>query len=196
MDFKEILNSIKSKDILYIIGIGATFILSVINLYFVIKNNKKTTFVNSITTARLKYVQDIRNSISKFCGLVYILKSNHENSTTNEDNNDKELLTQVAEIKCLINLYLNPEDEDWDCKTMKLIDEVLKLSGEEQTIKINELIIHAKYSLKIEWEGAKLESKNGFVSKRKMKKLKIDIKEKRNKKIDELSKANQSESPD
>lgn len=43
-----------SNDTVAMIGIALTFIVSVANLAYTLRSNKRTTFVNTVTTSRLK----------------------------------------------------------------------------------------------------------------------------------------------
>lgn len=149
-------------NILYLTGILLTFLVGVTNLIVTLKNNKKSTFINSVTNSRIKYIQEIRNYIAEFCGLIYSYKFK-----LNELDADKlfELHKQADKTKYLIQLYLNPEDKYWDNRIIKLLDEILELSDTNPVDKIEELIIITQYLLKLEWEGAKLESESGILSK-------------------------------
>jgi hypothetical protein len=74
-------------------------------------------------------------------------------------------------IKFLVRLYLNPEDSYWDNAIMGLIDEILLLSDKDPLAKIEELITLTQYLLKLEWEGAKLESISGVLPELRKKEL-------------------------
>lgn len=168
------------------IGVLLTFIVAVANFIFNLNNSKKTTFINSITSSRIKYIQEIRTQISDFCSIALAWKNYKEN-----DNNDKvtELSQKANQIKFIINLYLNPEDEYWDKKIINLIDLIILNSNDwskyyimhkedkesatfskfkDYETKVNkaiqDLIIITQYLLKLEWEGVKLESRKGIIS--------------------------------
>ena len=149
-------------NILYLTGIMLTFLVGVTNLVLTLRNNKKTTFITAITNSRIKYIQEIRNYISDFCGLIYSY-----NIRIKELEPDKlfELHKQADKTKYLIRLYLNPEDKYWDDTIIKLLDEILQLTDKSPNDKIEELIILTQYLLKLEWEGAKLESEKGILTK-------------------------------
>ena len=149
-------------NILYLTGILLTFLVGLVNLLLTLKNNKKTTFITAVTNSRIKYIQEIRNYISDFCGLIYSY-----NARSKDIDPDKlfELQKQADKTKYLIRLYLNPEDKYWDDKILKLLDEILQLTDKNPNAKIEELITITQYLLKLEWEGAKLESEKGILSK-------------------------------
>jgi len=157
-----------TTEIITITGIGLTFSIGVCNLIISLKSVRKTTFINSITASRIKYIQQLRESISKFCGLAH----SYANKVYKLEYKDVwELHKEADNLKFLIRLYLNPEDDYWDNKIIDLIDKILLKSDKDPAEPINELVIITQYLLKLEWEGAKLESENGIISKTDKKKL-------------------------
>jgi hypothetical protein len=125
-------------------------------------NSRKTIFINSITSSRLKYIQEIRNSVSEYCGLFYRYKILFDDDP--KISNEKlEILRQVDKSKYQIMLYLNPDDRNWDEKVIKLVEELRENINENQDTKIKELILITQYLLKLEWEGAKKEARKGII---------------------------------
>jgi hypothetical protein len=150
---------------IYLTGIILSFLVGFIGIGIGLKNSRKTLFINSITSARIKYIQDLRNSVSEFCGLVFTY-----HFTDLSKNPDEELSIQKKydSLKYLIGLHLNVEDRYFDPKILSLIKQIrdLKIGSKPIEIesKIDELILIMQYLLKFEWEGAKLESRKGIVS--------------------------------
>ena len=155
----------ETKDIVTLIGIVFTFIVGATGLVIGILNSRKTTFINSITNSRIKYIQDIRNGISEYCGLFYRYKILVDNSP-DLSNEKLEVLRSIDKIKYQLMLYLNPEDKFWDTTIIKFIEELRIKINENPEEQIKELIMITQYLLKLEWEGAKMESRKGLVSKR------------------------------
>ncbi len=145
------------------IGIILSFIVGAAGLWIGIANSRKTIFINSITASRIKYLQDLRNSVSEFCGLFY---SYHKliNGKTELSKEKYEVLQESDKLKYRIKLYLNPEDTVWDTKMIRLIDEIRESIENNPTDKINKLITITQYLLKLEWERAKKESRKGILS--------------------------------
>jgi len=144
-----------------LIGIGLTFFVGVFNLIITFRNVRKTAFINSVTASRIKYIQELRESISKFCGLIY---SYHSRNLELTDEEEWKLDKEADSLKFLIRLYLNPEDEYWDDKIMGLIDQIILNTDKGPTEDIKSLITLTQYLLKLEWEGAKRESEVGIIS--------------------------------
>lgn len=151
-------------------GIGLTFIATATNLFLLVKNSKKTTFINSITKSRikLKYIQDLRDNISQLCSLVVSYKQRISKLSYEEY---FELLKEVNRLKFLVRLHLTPTDEYWDNKILELTNEIQINENIDPTEKIEELIVITQFLLKLEWEGVKLESKKGIISESEKKKI-------------------------
>jgi hypothetical protein len=151
----------KTSEIVTLTGITLTFIIGVANLVIVLSNTKKTTFINSITSSRIKYIQELRNTIAELCSLVTSYKQ-RISKLSYEDH--FELVKQANKLKYLIRLYLNPADEYWDNQILKLTSEIVIKDDLDPQNKIEELITVTQFMLKLEWEGVKLESEKGIIS--------------------------------
>ena len=160
-----------------LVGIAITFVVSMASLILGISNSRKTIFINSITSSRIKYIQDIRNSISEYCGLFYRYKILYDQSPELSDEK-LEVLKSIDKLKYQIMLYLNPEDKIWDQKIINLIEKLRSKINSDTENEIKQLIMITQYLLKLEWEGAKLESKRGLVSVVEKRKLKEEYLEK------------------
>lgn len=148
-------STIEVKDLFYILGILATFFTALLSLREAKKNSKKITFINSITSSRIKWIDVVRVNISQFCGSAF-------NAIGNEQEQSK-----IAHLKYLIKLQLNRGDE-FDKKIMAKLDVIVKHVTEKNRIEleneINQLIELTQDLLKLEWEGAKQESMHGILS--------------------------------
>ena len=152
-----------TKDLITIIGIGLTFLVSAISLYIAIRNSKKTLFINSITASRIKWISDVRDDISEFCGLAY-----HYVSLRLKGAERQQVLEQIDQLRFRIKLQLNREDT-YDKKIIEKIDVISELADRKKidflTAEVDELIFLTQDLLKLEWEGAKLESMKGILTK-------------------------------
>lgn len=151
----------KTTELLTLTGIALTFLIGMANLIIILFNTKKTTFINSITTSRIKYIQELRNTIAELCSLVTSYKSR----ISKLDYSDHfELLKQTNKLKYQIRLYLNPADEFWDNKMLELTNQIVLKDDIDPQNKIDELIVITQFLLKLEWEGVKRESEKGIIS--------------------------------
>lgn len=152
----------EAKDMIAIAGIGVTLIVSFLNLVYSVRSNKRTTFVNTVTTSRLKWIDSLRDKVSEFIAVterLLITRSPHVQ-------NDAGALTlQRDTLLHQIVLHLNPNDSE-DKRIKTLVDHVRELT--EQGIFTKELSdtlaqlrdATADY-LKKEWNRVKTESTNG-----------------------------------
>ena len=157
----------ETKDIITIIGIIVSFLVGAAGLLIGLLNSRKNIFINSITSARIKYIQDIRNNISEYCGLFYRYKILDEIKPNRLESEKLEIIKLIDKLKYQIMLYLNPEDEKWDRKIIDAIENLRLKLNENPEVEIKQLITITQYLLKLEWEGAKLESTKGLIGRRK-----------------------------
>lgn len=157
------------KDIITLIGIGITFIASIMSLMIGIRNSRKTIFINSVTASRIKWMDTFRNNISEFCGLTY-----HFTLTALEDTEKQKVTEKLDTLRFLIRLQLNRND-NFDKIIISKIDNIPNLTDPkklpELEMEINSLINLTQDLLKLEWEGVKEETKKGNLSKKQKQKL-------------------------
>jgi hypothetical protein len=96
-----------SNEIIALTGIALTFFVSVANLIYSLRNNRRTTFVNTVTTSRLKWINSVRDDVSEFIAVTTHL-SDHSLSAEKLG----ELLLQRDILLHRIALHLNPLDAD------------------------------------------------------------------------------------
>jgi hypothetical protein len=152
------------SELITIIGIVATFVVGVINLIVIIRNAKRNTFTSSVTSSRIRYIQDIRQSISKFCGLAHLYNTKRSGLSPQQLS---EIHKEVDSLRYLIRLFLNPEDKYWDTQIMTLCDEVIKNTDMDSGAlhnAIESLIKITQYLLKLEWQGIKEEANKGALT--------------------------------
>ena len=123
---------------------------------------RRTTFINTVTAERVKWIENLRTNISEFCGLTYTWCASNIEGT--EEKN--EILKKIDVLRHHIRLQLNPDPSaTLDREIEKLIAEVPYLTHQTQQdelkIAINNLIETSQTLLKEEWEKVKLESKRG-----------------------------------
>ena len=159
----------ETKDWFYAFGILATAVVSVWNIVNHYRVNKRTTFINTVTSERVKWLDKLRHNISSFCGLTHTWCMSEMEGKPEE----YELLTELDKLRYLIRLQLNPKTEDGkpnaDKKIEELISKIPSLTHEskkeELKTALDELIITSQVLLKDEWEKVKEEAKKGDLSK-------------------------------
>jgi hypothetical protein len=177
------MEDLETKDIVTFIGILLTFLIGVINFIVSWKSSEKTAFVNSVTTARQKWMDKVRDKMTEFCTAAMVLVNGNDTSdksgVPNGENGKKpDYLKEIFFLPTLMKLLLNRADK-FDTKIMKQMDKiqerVLRIieNPDENTEEnkkdlkeeISELISLTQDLLKLEWEGVKEESTHGRLSK-------------------------------
>lgn len=111
-----------NKDALTAIGIILTFSVSLVSVYFSVRNNKAVHYVNSVTKSRIEWIQKIRATVSDF-----ISKTNVYNNAYYKEDYYKsgEHLAECQKLCTEIKLLLNCCDIR-DRVICKLADEILE----------------------------------------------------------------------
>lgn len=148
------------KDLFFSLGIILTFLLGVWNIINNYRASRRTAFINTVTSERVKWLETLRQNISTFCGLTYTWSISKLEGKPGE----VEIHKEVDKLRHLIRLQLNPEGI-LDRKIEELIARIPTLTHEihEQKLKeaLNELVEVSQKLLKEEWEKVKEESARG-----------------------------------
>ena len=150
------------KDIFFFLGILLTFLLGVWNVINNYRTARRTTFINTVTAERVKWIENLRTNISNFCGLTYTWCASNLEGKEEE----KEIVKKIDVLRHYIRLQLNPDPTaTLDREIEKLIADIPKLTHEtkqgELKEAINNLVERSQNLLKEEWEKVKQESKRG-----------------------------------
>lgn len=148
----------KLTDFFVLAGVGLTFLLGLINLYFTLRTGKRTAFINTVTSERVKWIDNVRKNVSSLCSLCdQWVRHRTQDSTP-------ELQRQIEQLKNEVRLQLNPSDKE-DKEIARLLD---RLPNFNQTIAIEdygslqmELVAATQAMLKREWDKVKEESIHG-----------------------------------
>lgn len=148
------------KDVFFSLSIILTFLLGVWNILNNYRMSRRTTFINTVTSERLKWIEKLRDNISTFCGLTHTWSASRLKGTPEGD----EYLQQIDKLRHLIRLQLNPNEKDSQAIEV-LIAQIPDLTYETQIAELraalNELVVVSQTLLKEEWEKVKDESMRG-----------------------------------
>ncbi|HUD13636.1 MAG TPA: hypothetical protein VMQ56_08275 [Terracidiphilus sp.] len=146
-----------SNDVVAITGIAVTFVVSVANLIYSLRTNRRTIFVNTVTTSRLKWIDTLRDEVSEFIAVTTRL-ADHSLPLDKRT----EMLLQRDTLLHQIALHLNPVDpEDQRLKTLAIRARELSEQGDvkkELPAALTELRDATGNYLKKEWNRVKNES--------------------------------------
>lgn len=155
----------EAKDYIYAAGIAVTLALGVWNFIQGYRATRKASFINTVTSQRVKWIEQLRQDIAAFSGLTHTwcqseLAGTAENVT---------VLKELDRLRHVIRLRLNP-DGALDRKITTLIKRIPELTHESQRPALlnalEELTRTTQELLKEEWEKVKAESKDGDLGER------------------------------
>lgn len=151
------------KDYVLGAGVVVTLFLGIWNAVSTFHSGQRTTFINTVTNQRIKWIEQLRQDVSAYAGLVY-----HWAYTDVPDGEEKRrLIKEVDRLTHVIRLRLNPAGQH-DQRIEQLLKEIPRQTENqiEVTSLLEDLTVTAQKLLKEEWEKVKLESKHGSLSER------------------------------
>jgi hypothetical protein len=154
------------KDVVYAISILLTFLIGLWNLVLNYRTTRKTGFINTVTSQRVKWIEQLRQDISSFSALTQHAASRNLREGQQED----EALREIDRLHHVIRLRLNP-DGIHDQRIEQLIAEIPNLTPashrDRLTQALEELTVTSQKLLKEEWDKVKLEAEHGNLKKKK-----------------------------
>jgi hypothetical protein len=154
---------LEPKDIVVAIGVAVTLLLGLWNLWVNHSTSRRTSFVNTVTSQRIVWIEQLRQDIGAFSGLAY-----HWSCTNiRGDEEKRNIIIELDRLRYVIRLRLNPEGEQ-DKRIQTLVESILRTSEEQDAVTkiLEELTVASQALLKEEWEKVKTESKYGPLSNR------------------------------
>jgi hypothetical protein len=149
---------VTNTEIVLGLGVAATFILGIANLLYTWTASKRTAFVNTVTSERIKWIGKVRKNISNLCALCdqWMLFRTQDNSA--------ELQQRIEQLRNEIRLQLNPDDpEDKDIvRLLTRLPNWTQTMTPEDYRKLQDSLVNATQALlKREWDKVKDESMKG-----------------------------------
>lgn len=111
----------ETKDILTLIGVFITLIIGIANLFNGLLTNKRTLYVNSVTTERVKWIGQLKELLAEYVAMT----SMYDQRVVLKDEELSKYIERLLYLRNRIKLHLNPTDER-DKKIVDLIDKVNK----------------------------------------------------------------------
>ena len=141
------------------VGILATFVLGLFNLFVSRAHNDKTRFINTVTNQRVIWLEQLRGDISKFVALADGLIEDPKDTPSAQLRADRH---DLRRLRRLITLRLNPKD---DAVIAALLPDIEKAAlTKTQTDRDRGLDKLAELSgqlLKVEWDKVQDEAEKG-----------------------------------
>ena len=153
----------EAKDTVLAVGLVVTLFLGVMNAIANFRLSRRTTFINTVTSQRIKWIEQLRQDVSSYAGLTF-----HWVSTDLQDGSKRqELLQEIDRLQHVIRLRLNPSGEE-DKKIAHYLAEIPKHTDRSDVIStlLEDLTAATQRLLKEEWDKVKMESQHGPLSTR------------------------------
>ena len=96
----------EAKDIIYAAGIAITFVLGVWNFINGRRAARRASFINTVTSQRVLWIEKLRQDVSRYVGLTHHWTRSHSENAAYAD----ELLKEIDTLRYVIRLRLNPDD--------------------------------------------------------------------------------------
>lgn len=155
----------EQKDYVLAAGIVVTLALGIWNAIVNHQVNRRSTFVNTVTSQRIKWIEQLRQDIASFSGLTYHWCFSDVEGKPQEH----EIIKELDRLRHVIRLRLNPDGIE-DQRIEKLIEEIPRLTDPTNQAKLVDaleaLTRATQKLLKDEWEKVKQESEHGPLSDR------------------------------
>lgn len=153
----------EAKDTVLAVGLAVTLFLGVMNAFANFRMSRRTTFINTVTSQRIKWIEQLRQDVSSYAGLTF-----HWVSTDLRDEvKRQELLQEIDRLQHVIRLRLNPSGEE-DRKIAHYLAEIPNHTDRPEVISalLEDLTAATQRLLKEEWDKVKKESQHGPLSTR------------------------------
>ncbi len=156
------------KDYAAFFGIAVTLLIGLYNTLQNIRNSRRTTFINTVTSERIKWIGKLRESISTFCGVAHYWRF----STVKGSDEEKQKIQEIDKLRHFIVLQLNPNG-DVDKEIQGLVGTIVSMSSghlhvtdQDYRKHLDQLTEESQQLLKAEWEKVKEESLKGDLSRK------------------------------
>jgi len=147
----------EAKDWVLAAGVLVTFGLGIWNLVVSLRLNRRTSYVNTVTSQRIKWIEQVRQDVATFCGLTHTWCASNLAGSPQE----LEFIKEIDRLRYVIRLRLNPNGK-YDKEIEALVLAIPMLtdgSRQDELRKASEAIVIATQAmLKEEWEKVKQES--------------------------------------
>ncbi|MED1063236.1 hypothetical protein P4T80_13545 [Bacillus licheniformis] len=178
-ELKDFLSALEPKDWITILSIWVTLGIGIWNLFSNAKINRKTLFVNAITSERVKWMTLLKELLSEYLTLI----CTYERNKPRQGEQNLDFLKELLRLEYRIKLHLNYKGEK-DKEIMYQIErankdiidyynsiEAMDVIDENLHKRINVIIekistVSRQY-LKEEWERVKEEAEKGNLKKEK-----------------------------
>ena len=150
----------EAKDYVILAGTGVTLLLGLWNFVQDYRATRKASFINTVTSQRVLWIEQLRQNVARFIGLTHHWTASKLEGTPAE----AEVLKEIDRLRYVIRLSLNPDDTA-DRQIAALIKKIPELTHESRAAQLaealEELTVATQEMITVEWNKVKAESKYG-----------------------------------
>lgn len=95
-----------TEEQITLVGICLTFLIGLLNFIYSIENNTKTRFINTVTSSRVKWIDDLRKNISEYISLIPLDGTGYINLFEKK----QDFIEKFNKLNMIIELMLNKND--------------------------------------------------------------------------------------
>lgn len=151
------------KEITVFAGLAVTLALGLCNLVWIIVHGRRTIFINTVTSERVKWIGKLRENLSKFTGRTHSWLAIQRDASPKVE----EIKGELDVLRYEIKLQLNP-GADPDKEIIQKINEIPDLASQSDlkpTLDaMNELVSLGQTLLGTEWRKVKREAQRGALA--------------------------------
>lgn len=142
-------------------GVIFALFIGIWNLIAHLRDSKRTSFINTVTSERVKWIEKTRDAISTLCGRTYYWAATQSELSAEDSNSVRK---DVDRLKILVKLQLN-SSENLSQRLFTLIDRLSSLTHSSQISELretlDEIVKVSQQILKEEWDKVRDEATFG-----------------------------------
>jgi len=96
----------ETKDYVLVGGVGVTLFIGIWNLVQTYLTSRRTSFINTVTSQRVHWIEQLRQAVAAFCGLTHTWCM----SDLEDKPDETDVLKELDRLRHVIRLRLNPND--------------------------------------------------------------------------------------
>jgi len=150
-----------SKETFLAAGVVLTAMIGLLNLGYAFRNNRRSSYVASVTSTRLKWIGEVRDHLSRFVALVHECVAFPPSSPIER----QKLLAQIEQHRMLLLLQLAPSEAFLDSDFQKEIESLYagfpSINTSEIDKRLKDLVECGQRFLWVEWRKVKAEALHG-----------------------------------
>jgi len=148
-----------TKDIFVAVGIVLTAAIGLLNLGYSFSHNRRSSYVNSVTSARLQWIANFRDLLSRFIALSYELAKFPPTDTADR----QKISAEIAQLRTSLRLHLVPKVADRDRDIEREIENLYSRAWTTTEIEteLDNLVASGQSFLWNEWLKVKKEAIHG-----------------------------------